>query len=205
MTARMVPDLCPFHFEGHTQFGGNPPHQRLIRGTAAASQLMVQVGGREFPIVFVGQIVEEMQQDHRVDSARYGNKDSLSVPKEPLCLNGPLDLLAQITHAEGICRGRIEVVNFAFLDWGTFPDVSSVVSLTCSARQSLYDILCAKAAYALGNHRRTDLLSPMIIQRPARRSGCVERLTRRLPSQTSAVASNHSGAMVPRRSDVSPR
>jgi hypothetical protein len=82
-----------------TEFPGGASHELFIGITAAAAQLVIEMGDGDLPFIFFGKLVKDVEQNHRVHAAGDGNENFLAAAKKSAGTDGLVDLLGQIAHA----------------------------------------------------------------------------------------------------------
>jgi hypothetical protein len=76
---------------GNTEAPRGGFHQLLVRITAAPSEPMVQVGNRQTPRILSAKVMENVQQNHRIDSAGNSHEHGLSSFQKAVFLDGVFD------------------------------------------------------------------------------------------------------------------
>ena len=65
---------------------------------------MIQMRHRQLPAMLRRQLVQHVQQDHRIHPARNRHQDPLPRAKEPTGADALLDVVQQFTHARMLFR-----------------------------------------------------------------------------------------------------
>ena len=72
----------------------------FIRIAGAATQLVVEVRHKNFPAIFFGEQIQNVEQDHRIRAARNGDEGFLAGRQQPAILDFGGGTLEEFTHAE---------------------------------------------------------------------------------------------------------
>jgi hypothetical protein len=76
-----------------------PAHKLLVRQAAASPQLVIQMKYRQPPTLSRRQIMQHVQEHHRVHASGNRDEDAVPLPEEFPLSNVSLDLLDQLAHA----------------------------------------------------------------------------------------------------------
>ena len=84
--------------EWQAQFFGGAPDQPFIGITAAAAELVIEVGDGEPPAMGSGQTGKQVQQNHRIQAAGNGHENGFAPTEKPPGLNGIPYPFKEIAH-----------------------------------------------------------------------------------------------------------
>jgi hypothetical protein len=116
LSQKLMPQSSRGHFEGEMALPRKlvyvtPPHKKrqaparcrlgdkpFIQVAAPASELMIEMGHGQLPLMPLGQAPQYKKQNHGVQPARDGDEDSLAIGKQPFAYDCPLDPIDEISH-----------------------------------------------------------------------------------------------------------
>ena len=81
------------------QRGGSFADKAFIGVTGAPAQPVIEVRNGNPPVMFLGEHVENTQQNHRIHAAGNGDEDFLAAQKQAAALNLVFDALKELAHA----------------------------------------------------------------------------------------------------------
>lgn len=81
-------------------------HEPFIRVTAAAAELVIEVGDGQFPTVFRCEFVEQVQQRHGIQPAGNRHEQPFATPEEFPVVESALNVFEQIAHGMMLTNGE---------------------------------------------------------------------------------------------------
>jgi hypothetical protein len=84
--------------DGQFEFSGGFQGEAFVGIAGGGAQLVVEMGDGQFPAVSGSEAVKDMEQDHRIHSARNRDQDALAIAKKLLRLAAVFNMAWQISH-----------------------------------------------------------------------------------------------------------
>ena len=99
--------------ERQAKRGSGFADQKFVRITTLPAKLMVEMSHNQFPAILISELIQQMEQHHRIQPPRNRHNDGLSTRQKLLCANGLFDMGQKVGHGNSLVYRKVSARRLA--------------------------------------------------------------------------------------------